>query len=143
HAKAATPAWPFEGRTPVRRLPLLVAAVIPLTATVLTVQPARADDPTELVQDELRVSHAPDGTPQTIVISRVVTPEGDTLSTTTETINNPPFRAQEAQFPCMSEGNRPGFGPRKVEHLVHQTHNDMAQFDFFPYSADNVGNDNR
>ena len=126
-----------------RRLPLLVAAVIPLTATVLTVQPARADDPTELVQDELRVSHAADGTPQTIVISRVVTPEGDTLSTTTETINNPPFRAQEAQFPCMSEGNRPGFGPQRVEHLVHQTHNDMAQFDFFPYSADNVRKDNR
>src|SRR2546429_9050710 len=57
HVKAGTPAWPFEGGTPLRRLPLLVAALIPLTATVLTVQPAQADDPTELVQDELPVSH--------------------------------------------------------------------------------------
>ena len=125
-----------------RRLRLFVAAAaLPLTTTVMFVQPARADDPTELIQDELRVAHAPDGTPQTIVISRVVTPEGDTISTTSETLDNPSFRAQEAEFPCMSEGTRRGFGPRKVEHLFYKNHNDMAQFAFFPYTADDTRRD--
>jgi len=125
-----------------RRLRLFAAAAaLPLATTVLLVTPARADDPTELIQDELRVAHAPDGTPQTVVISRVVTPEGDVISSTTETIDNPPFRAQDAQFPCLSEGNRPGFGPRKVEHLFYKNRNDMAEFAFFPYAADNARRD--
>jgi len=125
-----------------RRLRLLAAAAaLPLTATVLWVQPARADDPTELIQDELRVAHAPDGTPQTVVISRVVNPEGDVMSTSTETIDNSPFRAQQAEFPCVSEGNRPGFAAQKVEHLFYKTHNDMAEFSFFPYAADNARRD--
>ncbi|HEV8625123.1 MAG TPA: hypothetical protein VG034_11755 [Acidimicrobiia bacterium] len=121
-----------------RRLPQHLAAVIPFTATVLTVQPARADNSDELIQDELRVAHAPDGTPQTVVISRVVNAAGDVIRTTTETINNPPFRAQQADFPCISEGNRPGFAAHDVKHLVHHTHNDHAEFNYFPYSADNV-----
>src|SRR5882757_4715161 len=87
---------PLKETPPLRRLCLLVAAALPLTTTLLAVQPARADDPTELIQDELRVSHAPDGTPQTIVISRVVNAAGETLRTSTETIPNPQFRAQEA-----------------------------------------------
>jgi hypothetical protein len=125
-----------------RRLRLLVAAAaVPLTATVLFVQPARADDPTELIQDELRVAHAPDGTPQTVVVSRIVTPEGDVLSSTTETLNNPPFRAQDAQFPCVSEGSRPGFGARPVEHLFYSNRNDKAEFAFFPYAAENARRD--
>jgi len=121
-----------------RRLCLLVAAVIPFTATVLTVQPARADDPDELIQDELRVAHAPDGTPQTIVISRVVNAAGDVIRSTTETVTNPRFRAQQADFPCMSEGSRPGFSARDAKHAVHQTRNDLAAFTFFPFTADNV-----
>lgn len=122
-----------------RRLSLLVAAIIPFTATVLVVQPARADDPTELIQDELRVSHAPDGTPQTIVISRVVNASGDVLRTSTETLENPRFRAQGVNtFPCVSEGNRPGFAAHDTREALHQTRNDMAQFLFFPYSADNA-----
>ena len=121
-----------------RRLALLLAALIPVTATVLTVQPARADDSNELIQDELRVAHAPDGTPQTIVISRVVNAAGDVIRSTTETLNNPPFRAQQADFPCVSEGNRPGFRAHGPEHLISQTRNDLAEFTFFPYSADNT-----
>jgi hypothetical protein len=125
-----------------RRLPLLVAALIPLTATVLTVQPARADDPTELIQDELRVAHAPDGTPQTIVISQVVTPSGQVVRSTTDTINNPQFRAQDSTtFPCLSEGNRAGFVAHGTREALHKTHNDMAQFLFFPYSVDNARRD--
>jgi len=122
----------------VRRLALLLAAVIPFTATVLTVQPAQADSPDELIQDELRVAHAPDGTPQTVVTSRVVNAAGDVISSTTETLNNPPFRAQQADFPCMSEGQRQGFTTRDVKHLVQHTHNDHAEFSFFPFTADNV-----
>src|SRR6185295_2103963 len=95
-------------RNPLRRLVLLLAAVIPFTATVLTVQPARADDSNELIQDELRVAHASDGTPQTVVTSRVVNASGDVIRTTTETLTNAPFRAQQADFPCISEGQRPG-----------------------------------
>jgi hypothetical protein len=126
-------------RNPLRRLPLLLAAVIPFTATVLTVQPARADDPNELIQDELRVSHAPDGTPQTIVISRVVTAAGDVIRTTTETLTNPPFRAQEANtFPCLSEGDRPRFTTHDRREVLMTNRNDKAQFFFFPYSADGV-----
>ena len=121
-----------------RRLPLLLAALIPFTATVLTVQPARADDSNELIQDELRVAHAPDGTPPTVVTSRVVNAAGDVIHTTTETLNNPPFRAQQADFPCMSEGQRAGFATHDVKHLLHKTHNDHAEFNFFPYSADNI-----
>ena len=121
-----------------RRLPLLLAALIPFTATVLTVQPARADDSNELIQDELRVAHAPDGTPQTVVTSRVVNAAGDVIRTTTETLNNPPFRALQADFPCMSEGQRAGFATHDVKHLLHKTHNDHAEFNFFPYSADNI-----
>jgi hypothetical protein len=123
---------------------LLAAAALPLTTTVLLVQPARADNPTELIQDELRVSHAADGTPQTIVISRVVNSAGDVLSTTTDTINNPQIRAQEAMsFPCLSEGNRPGFVPRGQKEAFYRTRNDVAQFQFFPYSADKVRNNPR
>lgn len=125
-----------------RRLCLLVAAALPLTTTVLAVQPARADDPTELIQDELRVAHAPDGTPQTIVISRVVNASGKVLRTSTETISNPTFRAQDSMsFPCLSEGNRGGFVTHDRKDLFHRTHNDMAQFQFFPYSADNARRD--
>jgi hypothetical protein len=126
-----------------RRLRLLVAAAaVPLTATVLFVQPARADDPTELIQDELRVAHAPDGTPQTVVVSRVVNAAGDVLRTTTETIDNARFRAQQVNsFPCLSEGNRPGFAAREPRHAVHQTHNDLAEFTFFPYTADDARRD--
>src|SRR5579884_2105329 len=87
HVDGRYPSPATRRRTSLRRLRLLVAAAaVPLTATVLFVQPARADNSTELIQDELRVAHAPDGTPQTIVISRVVTPEGDVLSTTAETL---------------------------------------------------------
>ncbi len=122
-----------------RRLCLLVAAVLPVTATVLTVQPARADDPTELIQDELRVSHAPDGTPQTIVTSRVVNAAGDVLRTSTQTLDNPRFRAQGVNtFPCVSEGNRSGFVAHDRREAFHKNRNDLAQFLFFPYSADNT-----
>ena len=102
-------------------------------------QPARADDPTELIQDELHVAHAADGTPQTIVISRIVNAAGDVLSTSTQTIDNPTIRAQGAtSFPCLSEGDRPGFVAHDKKEAIHQTHNDLAQFLFFPYSAENV-----
>jgi hypothetical protein len=125
-----------------RRLCLLVAAALPLTTTLLAVQPARADDPTELIQDELRVAHAPDGTPQTIVISRVVNAAGETLRTSTETIPNPQFRAQDTMsFPCLSEGNRAGFVAHGTREALHKTHNDMAQFLFFPYSVDKARRD--
>jgi hypothetical protein len=106
------------------------------------VQPARADDPTELIQDELRVAHAPDGTPQTIVISRVVNPAGEVLRTNTETINNPQIRAQDTTtFPCLSEGNRAGFVAHGTREALHKTRNDMAQFLFFPYSVDKARRD--
>jgi hypothetical protein len=121
---------------------LLAAALLPFTATVLTVQPARADDPTELIQDELRVAHAPDGTPQTIVISRVVNAAGEVVWTTTETVDNPAIRAQDTMsFPCLSEGNRAGFVAHERREALHKTRNDMAQFLFFPFSADNARRD--
>ena len=119
-----------------RRLPLLLAAIIPFTATVLIVQPAQADSPDELIQDELRVAHAPDGTPQTVVTHRVVNAAGDVIRTTTETLTNPAFRAQQADFPCLSEGNRPGFSSYDREEVLMTNRNDKAQFFFFPYSAD-------
>lgn len=132
-----TPAGPSNKGTPLRRRSLLLAGIIVFTGTVLAVQPAHADDPTELVQDELRVSHAADGTPQTIVVSRVVNATGEVLRTSTETIDNPRFRAQDVNtFPCVSEGNRPGFVAHDTREALHQTHNDLAQFLFFPYSAD-------
>jgi hypothetical protein len=108
------------------------------------VQPARADDPTELIQDELRVAHASDGTPQTIVISKVVNASGQVLRSTSETIANPAIRAEEAtSFPCLSEGGRPGFIAHDRKEAYRKTHNDLAQFHFFPYTADNARKDSR
>ena len=126
-----------------RRLRLLFAgAAVPLMATLLLVQPARADDPTQLIQDELRVAHAADGTPQTVVTSRVVNAAGQVLSTTQETINNPRFRTEDSMtFPCLSEGNRAGFVAHERREALHKTHNDMAQFLFFPYSVDKARRD--
>ena len=126
-----------------RRLRLLAAAAaLPLATTVLLVPPARADDPTELIQDELRVAHAPDGTPQTVVISKVVDASGQVLRTTTETVKNPQFRAQDStSFPCQPDGSRAGFVPHGMREALHKTHNDMAQFLFFPYSVDKARRD--
>lgn len=127
-----------------RRFLLLLTAVVPLTGTVFVVSPAMADDPSELIQEELRVSHAPDGTPQTIVTSRVVNAAGDVLRTSTQTLTNPRFRAQGVNtFPCLSEGNRPGFVAHERKEAFNQTRNDLAQFLFFPYSADNTRIDKR
>lgn len=127
-----------------RRFSLLLAAVIPLTATVLTVSPASADDPSELIEDELRVATGPDGTAQTVLTTRVINNAGEVLRTSIETLTNPRFRAQNANaFPCVSEGSRPGFVAHEPREAIHQTHNDLAQFLFFPYSADNARVDAR
>ena len=122
-----------------RRFLLLLAALAPLTGTIFVVSPALADSPAELIQDELHVSRAADGSPQTIVVSRVVNGAGDVLRTTTRTVAHPPFRPLGVNtFPCVSEGNRPGFVAHDRREALEQTKNDLAHFLFFPYSADNA-----
>lgn len=119
----------------------VAASLVALTSTVLLApSPATAstagDQPGESVESS--ATALPGGITQ--VTNTVLDAAGKVVSTTTETLRNPTFRAASADgpFTCISEGHRAGFTPHERKEALYQGRNDFAQAFFFPYSQHNA-----
>jgi hypothetical protein len=118
----------------------VVASLVTLASTVLlapTPATASADgsQPGETVESS--ATALPGGS--TRVTHTVLDAAGRVVSTATETLRNPTFRAASAEgFTCVSEGHRAGFIAHERREALYRGKNDFAQALFFPYSLANA-----
>jgi hypothetical protein len=118
-----------------RRSRVAISLVALASTTLLAPTPATAstegDQPGESVESS--ATALPGGS--TLVTHTVHDATGRAVSTTTETVRNPNFRAASAEgFTCVSEGDKAGFTPHERREALYQGKNDFAQAFFFPYS---------
>lgn len=119
---------------------ILMSALIVLgvLGAILPVAPAQSAVQ-EYVETELRAERSPQGTPQTVILEKVVTSTGRVLSRSRTVSEKPRIRTMaESPVVCAHEGHREGFVKHDGREALDQGRNDFRHYFFFPYSVDNA-----